>query len=166
MHSGGSMTGGCVQSRVTNLLSRSREIEESEPAAGTPGGGNAGKIPGFSGPGAAPRRPEAGARPSCTTRCMARKSSAPGRKHSPEGRPRGTDQSAGRVLKSVKNERARLESQLHETCASLEKLVSQSGRRDPEYRPHAAEGAGNAGRNLPSPRPRPALCGTGCPPSG
>lgn len=30
MHSGGSMTGGSVQSRVTNLLSRSREIEQSE----------------------------------------------------------------------------------------------------------------------------------------
>ena len=30
MHSGGSMTGGSVQSRVTSLLSRSREIEESE----------------------------------------------------------------------------------------------------------------------------------------
>ena len=30
MHSGGSMTGGSVQSRVTNLLSRSREIEETE----------------------------------------------------------------------------------------------------------------------------------------
>ena len=32
MHSGGSMTGGSVQSRVTSLLSRSREIEESEQA--------------------------------------------------------------------------------------------------------------------------------------
>ena len=32
MHSGGSMTGGSVQSRVTNLLSRTREIEESEQA--------------------------------------------------------------------------------------------------------------------------------------
>ena len=30
MHSGGSMTGGSVQSRMTSLLSRSREIEESE----------------------------------------------------------------------------------------------------------------------------------------
>jgi len=30
MHSGGSMTGGSVQSRVTNLLSRAREIEETE----------------------------------------------------------------------------------------------------------------------------------------
>ncbi len=30
MHSGGSMTGGSVQSRVTNLLSRTREIEETE----------------------------------------------------------------------------------------------------------------------------------------
>lgn len=32
MHSGGSMTGGSVQSRMTSLLSRSREIEESEQA--------------------------------------------------------------------------------------------------------------------------------------
>jgi len=32
MHSGGSMTGGSTQSRVTSLLSRSREIEESEQA--------------------------------------------------------------------------------------------------------------------------------------
>ena len=32
MHSGGSMTGGSVQSRVTSLLSRTREIEESEQA--------------------------------------------------------------------------------------------------------------------------------------
>ena len=32
MHSGGSMTGGSVQSRMTSLLSRSREIEESETA--------------------------------------------------------------------------------------------------------------------------------------
>ena len=32
MHSGGSMTGGSVQSRVTSLLSRTREIEESEMA--------------------------------------------------------------------------------------------------------------------------------------
>ena len=32
MHSGGSMTGGSVQSRVTSLLSRTREIEESEAA--------------------------------------------------------------------------------------------------------------------------------------
>lgn len=32
MHSGGSMTGGSVQSRATSLLSRSREIEESEHA--------------------------------------------------------------------------------------------------------------------------------------
>ncbi|MBO4297711.1 MAG: chromosome segregation protein SMC, partial [Clostridia bacterium] len=32
MHSGGSMTGGSVQSRVTSLLSRAREIEESEQA--------------------------------------------------------------------------------------------------------------------------------------
>ncbi|MBQ8508137.1 MAG: chromosome segregation protein SMC [Clostridia bacterium] len=30
MHSGGSMTGGSVQSRMTSLLSRSREIEETE----------------------------------------------------------------------------------------------------------------------------------------
>jgi len=30
MHSGGSMTGGSVQSRVTSLLSRAREIEETE----------------------------------------------------------------------------------------------------------------------------------------
>ena len=32
MHSGGSMTGGSVQSRMTSLLSRAREIEESEQA--------------------------------------------------------------------------------------------------------------------------------------
>ena len=32
MHSGGSMTGGSVQSRMTSLLSRTREIEESEQA--------------------------------------------------------------------------------------------------------------------------------------
>ena len=32
MHSGGSMTGGSVQSRMTSLLSRTREIEESEAA--------------------------------------------------------------------------------------------------------------------------------------
>ena len=32
MHSGGSMTGGSVQSRMTSLLSRGREIEESEQA--------------------------------------------------------------------------------------------------------------------------------------
>ena len=32
MHSGGSMTGGSVQSRATSLLSRAREIEESEQA--------------------------------------------------------------------------------------------------------------------------------------
>ncbi len=32
MHSGGSMTGGSVQSRATSLLSRTREIEESEQA--------------------------------------------------------------------------------------------------------------------------------------
>ena len=32
MHSGGSITGGSVQSRMTSLLSRSREIEESEQA--------------------------------------------------------------------------------------------------------------------------------------
>ena len=32
MHSGGSMTGGSVQSRMTSLLSRAREIEESETA--------------------------------------------------------------------------------------------------------------------------------------
>ncbi|MBQ3424245.1 MAG: chromosome segregation protein SMC [Clostridia bacterium] len=32
MHSGGSMTGGSVQSRMTSLLSRSREIEETETA--------------------------------------------------------------------------------------------------------------------------------------
>ena len=32
MHSGGSMTGGSVQSRMTSLLSRSREIEETEAA--------------------------------------------------------------------------------------------------------------------------------------
>ena len=32
MHSGGSMTGGSIQSRVTNLLSRTREIEETEAA--------------------------------------------------------------------------------------------------------------------------------------
>ena len=32
MHSGGSMTGGSVQGRMTSLLSRSREIEESEQA--------------------------------------------------------------------------------------------------------------------------------------
>ena len=34
MHSGGSMTGGSVQSRMTSLLSRSREIEETEQALG------------------------------------------------------------------------------------------------------------------------------------
>ena len=32
MHSGGSMTGGSVQSRMTSLLSRTREIEETEQA--------------------------------------------------------------------------------------------------------------------------------------
>ena len=32
MHSGGSMTGGSVQSRATSLLSRSREIEEGRAA--------------------------------------------------------------------------------------------------------------------------------------
>ena len=32
MHSGGSMTGGSIQSRMTSLLSRSREIEETEAA--------------------------------------------------------------------------------------------------------------------------------------
>ncbi|MGX8706313.1 MAG: hypothetical protein ACSW8J_07020, partial [bacterium] len=32
MHSGGSMTGGSVQSRMTSLLSRTREIEETETA--------------------------------------------------------------------------------------------------------------------------------------
>ena len=32
MHSGGSMTGGSVQSRMTSLLSRTREIEETEAA--------------------------------------------------------------------------------------------------------------------------------------
>ncbi len=38
MHSGGSMTGGSIQSRMTSLLSRSREIEETEKKLASIGG--------------------------------------------------------------------------------------------------------------------------------
>ncbi|MGI6238680.1 MAG: chromosome segregation protein SMC, partial [Christensenellales bacterium] len=125
MHSGGSMTGGSVQSRATNLLSRSREIEQSAQAIKELDG----KIT------------------SCTAeleeseRVRAALKQARGEAydaiHAQEvvcARAEtflqaALDERAGYMARSdkLKNERARLESQLEETVTSLARL---DGRQD------------------------------------
>ena len=123
MHSGGSMTGGSVQSRVTNLLSRSREIEES---------------------GRLLERLEAEMQEkSQASQALEQRRAALKQERAElydalhgqeiicaraeEALKAAREEQTSQLARSekVKNERARLESQLQETCASLEKLVSR-----------------------------------------